>query len=70
MALLSQSLTVYEMDHIGSILVKAVPEGDKMQALMDYIEVILERARKKISIEKSCYCMNGKMKEKKGLEDN
>ncbi|MGI6040249.1 MAG: DNA primase [Eubacteriales bacterium] len=71
MALLSQSLTVYEMDHIGSILVKAVPEGDKMQALMDYIEVILGESEKKDLDRKELLLYEWKkMKEKKGLEDN
>lgn len=71
MALLSQSLTVYEMDHIGSILVKAVPEGDKMQALMDYIEVILGESEKKDLDKKELLLYEWKkMKEKKGLEDN
>ena len=40
-----------------------------MQALMDYRGHTGE-SEKKISIEKSCYCMNGKNEREKGLEDN
>ena len=73
-ALLSQSLSVEEMEHISSILVKRVPEGDKMQALRDYIKVILEEYER--SFDKNVLSKDEmilrewqKMKEKKGLED-
>ncbi|MGI6577085.1 MAG: DNA primase [Eubacteriales bacterium] len=69
-ALLSQSLNVDEMEHISSILVKSVPEGDKMQALRDYIEVILEEYEKSLLSEKELLLREWqRMKGKKGLED-
>lgn len=69
-ALLSQSLSIDEMEHISSILVKSVPEGDKMQALRDYIEVILEEYDKSLMNENELLLHEWKkMKEKKGLED-
>jgi len=68
--ILSQVLNEREMEHIGKILMKNIPEGERMKALNDYIETILaEHARHGNDEGKSLLKEWERLREKKGLED-
>lgn len=69
-AILSQVLSESEMEHIGKILMKSIPEGDKMKALNDYIEIIRAENLKQVPHESDSLIMEWeRLRKKKGLED-
>lgn len=50
-AVLSQSLNESEMEHIGRLMMKSIPGGERMKALNDYIEIIRAENEKKENTE-------------------
>jgi hemerythrin superfamily protein len=56
------------MEHLGKIMMKSIPEGDRMKALNDYIEIIRTETAKKASDSGDSLIKEWeRLREKKGI---